>query len=55
MLEHNVPHTKSNQYFKGILSDNSRAVFSGKIYVERDAQKAYAEQKDLNLGHVKRC
>ncbi len=49
VVEHNVPYTKSNQYFKGILSDNSRAVFSGKIYVEKNAQKAYAEQKDLNL------
>ena len=49
VVEHNVPHTRSNQYFKGILSDNSRAVFSGKIYVEKDAQKSYAEQKDLNL------
>ena len=49
VVEHNVPYTRSNQYFKGILSDNSRAVFSGKIYVERDAQKSYAEQKDLNL------
>ena len=49
VVEHNVPHTRSNQYFKGILSDNSRAVFSGKIYVERAAQKSYAEQKDLNL------
>ena len=49
VVEHNVHHTRSNQYFKGILSDNSRAVFSGKIYVERDAQKSYAEQKDLNL------
>ena len=49
VVDHNVPYTKSNQYFKGILSDNSRAVFSGKIYVERDAQKSYAEQKDLNL------
>ena len=49
VVEHNVPYTRSNQYFKGILSDDSRAVFSGKIYVERDAQKSYAEQKDLNL------
>ena len=31
------------------MSDESRAVFSGKIYVERNAQKTYAEQKDLNL------
>ncbi len=49
VVDHNVPHTKSNQYFKGILSDESKAVFSGKIYVKRGAQKTYAEQKDLNL------
>ena len=49
VVDHNVPYTKSNQFFKGILSDESKAVFSGKIYVERNAQKAYAEQKDLNL------
>ena len=49
VVDHNVPHTKSNQFFKGILSDESRAVFSGKIYVKRGAQKTYAEQKDLNL------
>ena len=49
VVDHNVPFTKSNQFFKGILSDKSRAVFSGKIYVKRNAQKAYAEQKDLNL------
>ena len=49
VVDHNVPHTKSNQYFKGILSDKSKAVFSGKIYVKRGAQKSYAEQKDLNL------
>ncbi len=49
VVDHNVPFTKSNQYFKGILSDESKAVFSGKIFVERNAQKTYAEQKDLNL------
>ena len=49
VVDHNVPYTKSNQFFKGILSDESKAVFSGKIYVERNAQKSYAEQKDLNL------
>ena len=49
VVDHNVPYTKSNQFYKGILTDNSRAVFSGKILVKRDAQKTYATQKDLNL------
>jgi len=35
-----VPNTTCNQVFKGVLDDASRAVFQGKIYVARDAQKA---------------
>ena len=46
---HCVPHGTSDQYYKGILSGRSRAVFSGKITVERGAQKTDANQKDLNL------
>ena len=49
VVDHNVPNTKSNQFYKGILSDKSKAVFSGKIFVARGAQKSYATQKDLNL------
>ena len=46
---HAAPGCTSDQYFKGILSGRSRAVFSGKIVVERGAQKTDANQKDLNL------
>ena len=46
---HSAPHCTSDQYYKGILSGRSRAVFSGKITVERGAQKTDASQKDLNL------
>ncbi len=46
---HSAPHCTSDQYYKGILSGSSRAVFSGKITVERGAQKTDANQKDLNL------
>ncbi len=35
-----VPNTTCNQVFKGVLDDQSRAVFQGKIHVARDAQKA---------------
>jgi len=48
-VDHLAPNCKSNQFYKGVLSDESKAVFSGKIFVERDAQKTYATQKDLNL------
>ena len=35
-----VPHTTCKQVFKGVLDDEARAVFQGKIHVARDAQKA---------------
>ena len=46
---HAKPHGTSHQFFKGVLSGNSRAVFSGRVLVEKDAQKTQAYQKDLNL------
>jgi Fe-S cluster assembly protein SufD len=46
---HAKPHCTSNQFYKGILSGKSHAVFSGKVVVMRDAQKSDATQKDLNL------
>ena len=48
-INHEKPSSESHQYFKGILSGKSRAIFSGKVLVEKDAQKTFAEQKDLNL------
>ena len=52
---HAKPHGTSHQFFKGILAGRSRAVFSGKVRVDPDAQKSYADQKDLNLLLSKRA
>tara|TARA_Y100001934_G_scaffold274465_1_gene366811 strand:+ start:11262 stop:12614 length:1353 start_codon:yes stop_codon:yes gene_type:complete len=46
---HAKPGGTSDQFYKGILSGKSQAVFSGKVIVMRDAQKSDASQKDLNL------
>ena len=46
---HSKPYGTSDQFYKGILSGKSQAVFSGKVVVERGAQKTNAQQKDLNL------
>ncbi|MEX0763374.1 MAG: Fe-S cluster assembly protein SufD [Dehalococcoidia bacterium] len=48
-VTHAKPHGTSRQFYKGILSGESRATFSGLVLVERDAQKSFADQKDLNL------
>ncbi len=39
-VEHRVPNTRSDEMFKGVLDDEARAVFQGKILVERDAQQS---------------
>ena len=48
-VEHVSGHTQSAQYFKGILTDRSRAVFSGTTTIHKDAQKSEATQSDKNL------
>ena len=48
-IDHATPHTSSDQYFKGVLTDQSRAVFSGRVLMRKNAQKSIASQKDLNL------
>lgn len=49
VIEHNAPYCESNQFYKGILADKSRGVFSGKVYVKRDAQKTNAYQSNKSL------
>ncbi len=48
-VQHLVPHCQSRQLFKGILDDESKALFYGKIIVSKDAQKTEAYQANHNL------
>jgi Fe-S cluster assembly protein SufD len=48
-VEHNKPNCYSHELYKGILAGKSRAVFTGRIYVEKDAQKTDAVQANRNL------
>jgi Fe-S cluster assembly protein SufD len=48
-VDHKTPHGSSDQLFKGIIDGSSRAVFSGRVLVRKDAQKTYATQSDKNL------
>ncbi|MDR0834349.1 MAG: SufD family Fe-S cluster assembly protein [Candidatus Symbiothrix sp.] len=49
LVNHNVPHCKSNQLFKYLLSDEAVGVFEGKIVVKEGAQKTEAYQSNRNL------
>lgn len=49
LIDHQAPHCRSNQLFKGVLDDVSRSSFEGKIYVHQAAQKTDAFQLNNNL------
>ena len=44
VIEHLAPHTSSREVFKGVLDDESRAVFQGRIVVHKGAQKSDGHQ-----------
>ncbi|HOU98256.1 MAG TPA: Fe-S cluster assembly protein SufD [Bacteroidales bacterium] len=48
-IRHHSPQCNSNQLFKGILDDEATGIFSGKILVEKGAQKTNAYQSNKNL------
>ena len=48
-IHHAAPHCNSHELYKGILDDQSRAVFNGKIIVAIDAQKTDAKQTNKAL------
>ncbi|NPA44604.1 MAG: Fe-S cluster assembly protein SufD [Chlorobi bacterium] len=48
-IKHSKPNCKSNQIYKGIIDNKAKAVFTGKVYVARDAQKTDAVQSNKNL------
>jgi len=48
-VDHAKPHCNSWEFFKGVLGERSKAVFTGRIVVHEDAQKTDAKQSNMNL------
>ncbi|TAE88614.1 MAG: Fe-S cluster assembly protein SufD [Bacteroidetes bacterium] len=48
-VDHAKPNSFSDEKYKGILKDQSTAVFNGKIMVHLDAQKTNAYQRNQNI------
>jgi Fe-S cluster assembly protein SufD len=46
---HAHPNCSTREIYKGILDDAAHAVFNGKVYVTREAQKTDAKQTNRNL------
>ncbi len=48
-IDHAQPHCMSRLYYKGILDEQSKAVFGGTVFVRPGAIKTNAHQEDKNL------
>lgn len=48
-VDHQQPHTQSNELYRGILAGSGTAVFNGRILVQPSAQKTNAFQSNNNI------
>lgn len=48
-IEHRAPLGTTREIFRGIMADESKAVFNGRIHIHPDAQKTLAELNNRNL------
>lgn len=48
-VKHNLPNCTSDELYKGVATDRSKAIFNGKVFVARDAQKTNAYQSNKNI------
>jgi Fe-S cluster assembly protein SufD len=49
VVDHIKPHCESLELYKGVLDQNSRGIFDGRIIVRPDAQKTVSKQENRNL------
>ncbi len=48
-IEHKAAHCTTDEVYRGIMADKSKAVFNGRIHIHPDAQKTLAELSNKNL------
>lgn len=48
-VDHQSPNTFSNELYKGIIDEQGKGIFNGKIFVRPDAQKTNAFQSNKNI------
>jgi Fe-S cluster assembly protein SufD len=49
VADHKVPNCVSNELYKGIMNEQAKGVFNGKIFVRPHAQKTNAFQSNRNI------
>jgi Fe-S cluster assembly protein SufD len=50
VVDHAKPHTESHEYFNGILDDQARGVFHGRIHVRQIAQKKLTPSRPIRIS-----
>ncbi|NGF74847.1 Fe-S cluster assembly protein SufD [Fluviicola sp. SGL-29] len=48
-VDHLKPNCESNELYKGVVDESATAVFNGKVFVRKDAQKINAYQSNGNV------
>ena len=49
VVDHKKPNSMTNELYKGVMDENSKGVFNGKIFVRPQAQKTNAFQANRNI------
>ena len=49
VIDHLVPYCESHELYKGVVYEQSKGVFNGKVFVRPDAQKTNAFQQNANI------
>lgn len=49
IVDHRQPNCFSNELYKGVMKDEAKGVFNGKVFVRKQAQKTNAFQQNNNL------
>lgn len=49
LIKHNYPNCTGMQFYRGIVEDHAKAVFTGKTFVAQDAQNTDSEQSNRNI------
>lgn len=49
LVDHRFPRCESNELYKGVIDNKAIAIFNGKVYVRKDAQKTNAYQSNKNI------
>ena len=49
VVDHKKPNSLTNELYKGVMDENSKGVFNGKIFVRPQAQKTNAFQANRNI------